>query len=269
MWICATCAVEHAAVDDDCAICADERQWVPAGGQRWTTLEELGATGRTVAVEQLEADLHGVTVSPRVGIGQRAHLVTTPQGSLLWDPTGYLDDAAVDRVRSLGPVVAVAASHPHMFGVQVEWARRLGDVPVLVAEPDVRWVARPDPLVRTWTGTLELLPGLTLHQLGGHFPGSAVAHWRAGADGRGVLLSGDTLHTNPDRATVTFLRSYPNRIPLSAAVVRRIAAAVDGLAFDRLHDNLAGTIDQDAHGSVQRSAERYAAWVSGEYDHLT
>jgi len=39
-WICATCAVEHAERVEVCAICADERQWVPAEGQRWTTLEE-------------------------------------------------------------------------------------------------------------------------------------------------------------------------------------------------------------------------------------
>ena len=36
-WICATCAVEHAERMDVCAICADERQWVPADGQHWTT----------------------------------------------------------------------------------------------------------------------------------------------------------------------------------------------------------------------------------------
>lgn len=45
-----------------------------------------------------------------------------------------------------------------MFGVQVEWSRELGGVPVLVTEPNLEWVARPDPAIRTWAGTIEILP---------------------------------------------------------------------------------------------------------------
>jgi hypothetical protein len=130
-------------------------------------------------------------------------------------------------------------------------------------------VARPDPATRAWRGSHELAPGLTLHQLGGHFEGSCVMHWAAGAGGRGVLLASDTIQTNPDRATVTFMRSFPNRIPLSPAVVRRLAGAVDGLAFDRLYDNFGGAIDSDAAGAVRRSTDRYAAWAAGEHDELT
>jgi glyoxylase-like metal-dependent hydrolase (beta-lactamase superfamily II) len=268
-WICATCGVEHAEAAGVCAICADDRQWVPADGQRWTTLEELAAAGREVQVRELEPDLFGITVEPKVGIGQQAHLVRTPAGTVLWDPNGYLDDGAVQRLAGLGKLLAVTSSHPHMFGVQVEWSRRMGDAPILVSEPDMAWVARPDPAIRAWRGRHELAPGLTLLQLGGHFPGSAVLHWAAGTGGRGVLLASDTIQANPDRATVTFMRSYPNRIPLSAAVVRRMTDALDGVAFDRLYDNFGSTIDSDAAGAVRRSAERYADWVRGDLDELT
>jgi hypothetical protein len=268
-WICATCGVEHADAVGVCAICADDRQWVPADGQRWTTLDELAAAGREVHVRELEPDLFGITVEPKVGIGQHAHLVRTPAGTVLWDPNGYLDDGAVQRLAGLGEPIAITSSHPHMFGVQVEWSRRLGDAPVLVTAADMAWVARPDPVIRTWQGRHELAPGLTLLQLGGHFEGSAVIHWAAGAGGRGVLLASDTIQANPDRATVTFMRSYPNRIPLSAAVVRRMTGALDGVAFDRLYDNFGATIDSDAAGAVRRSAERYAGWVRGDFDELT
>lgn len=138
MWICRTCAVEHPDIAAACAICADERQWVPADGQQWVTLEEL-AGGHSAQLTQLEPGLHGITVRPAVGIGQQAHLVQTSDGNLLWDPPGYVDDDIVEQVRALGAVAGIAASHPHMFGVQVEWARRLGDVPVFVCEPDLRW----------------------------------------------------------------------------------------------------------------------------------
>ncbi|WP_175010141.1 MBL fold metallo-hydrolase [Cellulosimicrobium sp. TH-20] len=268
-WICRTCAVEHAERPAVCAICADERQWVPATGQAWTTLAELAAAGERLVLEELEPDLFGLTSSPSVGIGQQAKVVRTPAGTLLWDPPGYVDDAAVEQVRALGPVVVIAASHPHMFGVQVEWSRALGDVPVLVAEADAHWVARPDRVIETWTGEREVLPGVVLSQPGGHFPGSAVVHWAAGADGRGVLLSGDTIFANPDRTSVSFMRSYPNRIPLSAAVVLRIAERVARRPFERLYNNFEGVIPADARAVVLRSAQRHAAWVRGDFDHLT
>jgi hypothetical protein len=233
------------------------------------TLEELGRSGRRAVINELEADLFGITADPRVGIGQQSHLVCTPGGNLLWDPIGYIDDAAVERVRELGGVTAIAASHPHMYGVQTEWSQALGDVPVLVSEADAEWVTRPGPAITPWSGQYEVAPGLVLHQLGGHFPGSSIVHWSAGAGGKGVMLISDTIHANPDRATVTFLRSYPNRIPHSPAVVERITQAVNELAFDRLYDNFGKTIDVDAAGAVRRSADRYIAWVRGDYDDLT
>jgi glyoxylase-like metal-dependent hydrolase (beta-lactamase superfamily II) len=269
MFICATCGVEHAEAESVCAICSDERQWVPADGQHWTTLEELAASGREVRVTELEPRLFGIRADPGVGIGQQTHLVTTPQGSLLWDPIGFIDDNAVNRVREHGEVLAITASHPHMFGVQVEWSRALGDVPVLVAERQLEWVQRLDPAIKPWRGQLELAPGLTLHEIGGHFPGSSVVHWSGGADGNGVLLCSDTIHSNPDRKTVTFMRSYPNRIPMSPAVVERIVSAVEGLGFDRLYDNFGNTIDSDATAAVRRSADRYIGWVRGDFDELT
>ena len=267
-WICATCAVEHAERVEVCAICADERQWVPADGQHWTTLEELAADGRRVEVTELEPDLFGITTTGKVGIGQTAKLVRTPSGNLLWDPIGYLDADGVARVRELGEVVAVVASHPHMYGVQVEWSRRLGGVPVLVAEADRHWVARPDPVIRTWSGRLEILPGVVLTQPGGHFPGSAVVHW-SGSDGKGVLLSGDTVFANPDRRSVAFMRSYPNHLPLSAAVTERVAQALEEFEFDRLYGNFAIRVDADARVVVRRSADRHIGWVRGDFDHLT
>jgi glyoxylase-like metal-dependent hydrolase (beta-lactamase superfamily II) len=268
-WICRTCAVEHSEKVDVCAICADERQWVPADGQQWTTLEELAAGGAHAEIAEVEPDLYGITSKPGVGIGQQAMLIRTPRGNLLWDPIGYLDDGVVRQVRELGEVAAIVASHPHMFGVQVEWSHALGRVPVLVAEPDLEWVARQDPVIQAWKSPLEVVPGITLSQPGGHFPGSAIAYWAAGAEGRGVVLAGDTFFPNPDRKSISFMRSYPNRIPLSAAVVDRVTTAVLEYDFDRVYGNFGNAIDSDARNILRWSADRHLAWVRGDFDHLT
>jgi len=269
MWICATCAVEYdEPLPETCPICADERQWVPEAGQSWLSPAELGAHGQRLEVREVEPGRRTVTAEPRVGIGQVAQVVTTPTGSLLWDPPGYADEATAERIREHGPVLAVAASHPHMFGVQLEWGRML-DAPVLVAEADREWLGRTGPRIRTWSGDLTLADGLELHQVGGHFAGSAVALWAAGAAGRGVLLTGDTVFPNPDRQSLGFLRSYPNKIPLSAAVVERIAARLGGLRFDRIVGNFGNEIATGGADALRASAARHVAWVRGDFDHLT
>jgi hypothetical protein len=269
MRICATCAVEYdEPLPDVCPICADERQWVPADGQHWTSLDELRAAGQHLTWTEREPGLISIATDPKVGIGQTAQLVVTPSGSLLWDPTGYLDDETVTRILGLGPVLGIAASHPHMFGVQVEWARAL-DAPVLVCEPDREWLGRFDDRVEFWSPDRQVADGLTLHRVGGHFVGSAVALWSAGAEGRGVLLAGDTVFPNPDRTSVGFLRSYPNKIPLSAAVVDRIATTLCALEFDRIIGNFGNTIAREGRGVLRRSADRHMAWVRGDFDHLT
>ena len=84
-----------------------------------------------------------------------------------------------------------------------------------------------------------------------------------------MLLSADTIQANPDRETVAFMRSYPNRIPLSGAVVERIARAVEPLAFDRLYDNFGNAIDSGAGAAIRTTADRHAAWVRGDFDDKT
>jgi glyoxylase-like metal-dependent hydrolase (beta-lactamase superfamily II) len=272
VWICRACAVEHpdtAHPPAVCRICSEERQYVPVSGQAWTTLDDLAAAGTTLEIVDVEPDLFGISAHPQVGIGQRALLLRTDAGNLLWDPTGFVDAAGADRVRRLGPVAAIVASHPHMYGVQVEWSRALGGVPVLVAAADRDWVQRPDNAIEYIDGEREVIPGVILRTVGGHFPGSLLTYWPAGAEGRGVVLAGDTIFPSPDGRWASFMRSYPNNIPLSAAVVDRVAIATIAHPFDRLYGNFGGVIPRDARAVVRRSADRHVAWVRGDFDHLT
>ena len=266
-FICRTCGVQHAAGErppDRCTVCADERQYVGWGGQVWTTLAELREEGTRCELRDLEPGLVGIGTTPPLGIGQRALLVRGPAGNLLWDCVGYLDDDAVERVGALGGIAAIAASHPHFYGAMVEWSHAFGGAPVHVPSADAAWVMRPDPVVRLWEGRLEPLPGVTLVQCGGHFEGSSVLHWPGGAGGRGVLLVGDTITVVADRRYVSFMRSYPNLVPLPAAEVRRVDGAVDELAFDRIYGGWWDRdVREDARAAVARSAARYIAHLQG------
>ncbi|GLY32272.1 hypothetical protein [Kineosporia sp. NBRC 101731] len=267
-WICSTCGLEHPDTEhppETCAICEDERQYVPDSGQSWTTHRALAEAGHRVSVQELEPDLYAVRCSPRFAIGQRGLLLRTPQGNLLWEPPGVFDAAAVAAIQDLGGAAVITASHPHLVGASVSYSHALGDVPVLVAEADRAWVRRPDPVVQFWGGTREVLPGVKLLECGGHFAGSAVAHWAAGAQGRGVLLTGDTIFVGGDRASVSAMRSYVNLIPLPAPAIRRIRETVAPYAFDRLYGGFDhAVIDTGAHRVVVDSLTRYLGWIGGE-----
>jgi hypothetical protein len=118
---------------------------------------------------------------------------------------------------------------------------------------------RPDPAVHVWEGeSLVLADGVTLVRLGGHYPGGAVLHWATGADGQGALLTGDILQVAMDTRRVSFMWSYPNMMPLSATVVRRIADTAAAWRFERIYGAFPGrNVMTDGNAAVERSAERY------------
>lgn len=267
LTMCATCGVEHAEpLPDVCAICDDDRQYLPPDGvQKWTTLDTLAAD-RAFEIWEIEPRLYGMLVSPHVGIGHRPLLLQTDHGNLLWDPPAFIDDASIARVRELGGVAWIAPSHPHMFGVQLEWSAAFDDAPVLINERDKQWLARTGLAIQFWDDEVELAPNLQLIRVGGHFPGSAIALWN-GADDAGVMLSADAIVPVPDHGWATFLRSYPNQVPLSPLGVQRIADRVKDLKFDRLYGNfLERVCPSGASEMVERSAARHIAWMTGEHD---
>lgn len=270
---CATCGVERARpLPEVCPICADERQFVPRSGQRWTSPEESRAAGARLELTELEPRVVGITQHDCPGIRQKPALVRTEDGNVLVEVPNFIDDDIVAQVRDLGGIAAILASHPHMYGVQSLWSAAFDHAPVYVSAVDEHWLGlRPENTV-VWGADrddeVEIVPGMRASQPGGHFPGSVVAHWRA-PDGAGVLFCGDTIGTVADPGWVTFMRSFPNWMPLSGPVVRRIARHVERYDFDRLYSNFGGSVPSGAQAAVRRSAERYAAWVDGEYDHLT
>lgn len=256
--ICVTCGTQYPdGPRGACPICEDERQYVPADGQAWTSMEALGRDHRN-RMEVVEENLWGIGTEPAFSIAQRALLVRTPEGNVLWDCISLLDDETVERVRDLGGIDAIAISHPHYYSSMVEWAHAFG-CPIHIHEAERRWVMRPDPAVRFWAGEEQSLPGgLMLHRLGGHFEGGQVLHWPAGAEGRGALLTGDIIQVVPDQGWVSFMYSYPNLIPLPAREVERIAAAVELLPFQRIYGAWwEKVIREGAKEAVRRSARRY------------
>jgi hypothetical protein len=264
--ICRTCGTSYPDAPEPperCAICEEERQYVPKSGQAWTTPDALAAAHAN-AWRQREPGLFEIRTWPSFGIGQRAFLLCTPDGNILWDCIALIDDATEAIVRAMGGLRAIAISHPHYYTRMQDWAQAF-DVPVYLHARDRAWVMRDDPRLVFWEAEQrEIAPGATLLRLGGHFAGGTVLHWAGGAEGRGVLLAGDIVQVSPRAGHVSFLWSYPNRMPLSGRTVQRIAAALEGLRFDRIYGAFGLHVLKDGNDVVRRSAERYVELLEGE-----
>jgi hypothetical protein len=263
-FICVTCGTQSADSDQpppSCLICEDERQFVGWGGQQWTTLDDLRQSHRSV-VRLEELGLYGIGMEPSFAIGQRALLITSPSGNVLWDCIPLVDQALVEMIRGIGGLRAIAISHPHYYTSMVEWGRAFG-CPIYLHAADRRWVMRHDASIAFWDGeTKEIGPELTLIRGGGHFDGGTVLHWPQGSDGKGAILSGDILQVVQDRRWVSFMYSYPNLIPLPATAIRRIVNAIDPFSFDRVYGAWWGkVVFKDAKAAVRRSADRYVAAI--------
>ena len=177
---------------------------------------------------------------------------------LLWDCIPLVDDAIDAAIEAAGGIGTIAISHPHYYTGMVEWAARF-EARVLLHERDREWITRSSARIELWSGDrCRISENLELVRLGGHFPGGTVCLWRAGAAGRGALLSGDIVQVVSDRDWVSFMWSYPNLVPLPGAEVERIAAVVATLEFDRIYgawwDRV---VAADAKVKVARSAARY------------
>lgn len=255
MKICATCGTAYAEPSlQHCKICEDERQWVPASGQQWTDLASLTRSHQN-KWQRLEDRLLSLKTVPNFAIGQRALLLRSGGGNILWDCIANLDPATVELIHALGGLSAIAISHPHYYTTMQAWAAEF-NAPVYLHADDREWVMHDSPALRFWQGDLfSLNSEVDIVRLGGHFAGGCVLHWKANG---GVLLAGDIIQVTPGKNAVSFMWSYPNMLPLSAATVGELVRRCDALDFSRLYGAFEGQdVTQEAKAVVMRSGASY------------
>src|SRR5438034_3972081 len=254
---CGTQFAESAQPPPSCPICEDERQFVRHAGQKWTTLKWL-STDHHNRLEEEAPRLLGIDTKPEFAIGQRALLLQSPGGNLLWDCISLLDDETIAEVNARGGIRVIAISHPHFYSSMIEWAECF-DAQIFLHSADSEWVMRKSLRIQFWEGsTLSLWDGLTLINGGGHFEGGTVLHWPEASRGRGALLTSDIITVVQDRRYVSFLRSYPNLIPLGASSIRRIVERIEPFPFEQTCGGWwQANVLADAKAAVVRSAGRY------------
>ncbi|KAK9900243.1 hypothetical protein P389DRAFT_9896 [Cystobasidium minutum MCA 4210] len=259
--------------DYKCPICADPRQYIGISGQKWTSLAKLHTDEKNYHNEFKEVipgKLWSFRTVPSIGIGQRAFLMKDPsmERLVMWDCVAYIDDATLEKIDELSGGKGIAhmvVSHPHYYSTTATWTAAFPEMKLWLAEVDFYdWHQRRD-LVQakkaeaSSTGSasfatsvvsrLQLvkakqtaLPGSSSTKillLGGHFPGSLVLLWEDClfiADTVQVVPSGLYKSGEPQRpgmTTFSFMWSYPNQIPLSAAEVERVCKPLETVHFER------------------------------------
>lgn len=264
-YICKTCGVQYSASDkapEHCYICEDERQYINWEGQQWTHLDELNLEHNNIFKEE-EEKVTSIVTKPKFAIGQRAFLIQTEQGNVLWDCISNIDDSTIEKIKKRGGLSAIAISHPHFYSSMVEWSLAFGNVPIYLHADDSEWIQRSHPNITLWEGdNFKINEKTTIVRCGGHFNGSSVLHW-TNNNSEGVLFTADTINVVSDRNFVTFMYSYPNLIPLSVKRVNNILKAVEPFEFDKIYGGWTGSkVVGNAKEKVKISAERYVNSIS-------
>ncbi|KAF2970430.1 hypothetical protein GQX73_g3108 [Xylaria multiplex] len=258
--VCKTCGTQFPTDDKHqvttCFICDDPRQYVPPSGQSFVSLDVLRSSGHRNIFTPIAADperLIAINTQPKVAIGQRAILVRTPQGNVLWDCITLLDDETIVKIKELGGLKAIVISHPHYYSTHLEWARAF-DCPVYLSKEDRVWLAQQDASrQKLITENETQLLGTTILKLGGHFPGSLVMLFE------GRLLIADTFFATPSGlgnydadavgaprkkppgiSSFAFMWSYPNMIPLAPHALMHMWDILKKYEFSSTHGAFPG-----------------------------
>jgi len=123
LLICNTCGTQYCTSSraelKTCRTCDDPRQYVPRTGQSFTTIGELKASNKYknefTKVDDTDDKFWSIKTEPQFAIGQRAILVKSDQGNVLWDCITYLDEDTITWVKKQGGLSAIVISHPHYY----------------------------------------------------------------------------------------------------------------------------------------------------------
>lgn len=239
-----------------CKICDDERQYVPEAGQLWTMPEVL-IKKHSVKLNIIKSGLYEFEINPVFAIGQRALMVQSSRGNILWDCIPLLDEMTIEFIKAKGGLKAIAFSHPHFYSNMNDWAR-IFDCPIYIHENDSAHIAVKGPNIQLWNGDeLELWDGMKLLLIGGHFAGSSILHVPFLSE-QGTIICGDTLFLSPSKQHFSMHWSSPNRIPLPVSEMKRLRARFDEISFDSFYGYIkTQNLEVDVKKIFEASMKRY------------
>jgi hypothetical protein len=160
-------------------------------------------------------------------------------------------------IATKGGLKAIAFSHPHFYSNMNKWAEKF-DCPIYIHESDERWIVDRGKNIELWSGTnKKLWDGIELINIGGHFAGSSILNVPFVSQ-KGAILCGDTFVISPGKTHIAVMHSYPNKIPLPLAEIRRIQRIMETVEFDSIYAwEASQTMVGNAKEVMEMSLSRY------------
>ncbi|MBB4658403.1 hypothetical protein [Parvularcula dongshanensis] len=230
-YACTNCGFWQAyfAPPPDCPVCTDVRNDLPEDG--WDFLPAREAEARfTGEVRQISDGFWAARTSPPLGLNGQGWLMRKDGVNVAFEGAPYYTNAMLDEIETLGGVQILAASHAHGYGALWQLQARFDPEVVAIQKDDLR-MTKAFKVTLPYDDALELLPGLTLHHVGGHYEGQAVLH----DEGAGRLFCGDVFkidQTEDGRShAISSHKAFHKDIPLTHGELQRYRDVIAPLDF--------------------------------------
>lgn len=212
-----------------CPICADTRNALPPDG--WDFRNEVDAQGMfTNHWAEVEPGLWGFWATPKFGLGATGWLLQRDDGNVAFEGCPYYQPDALAKIRELGGIRVLAASHPHGYGALWQLQREFDPV-LTIHRGDIPY-SKAFHVNCPADDLHEIAPGLTLHHVGGHYEGHAVMYDAT----RRVLFCGDSLKIEFDTdghtpIAISSHKAFHYKIPLTRDELAKYARVFAALPF--------------------------------------
>ncbi len=231
-YACANCGhwQRYFAPPPDCPVCTDTRNDLPEDGWRFLAVEDVGAMlcGHW---RRLREDMVAFSTTPPLGLNGTGWLLLHPEDNLAFEAAPFYTDDMLAEIKRLGGIRFLAASHVHGYGALWQLQDAFQPEVVAIQKDDLR-LTKAFRVIWPYDEALELLPGMVLYHVGGHYEGQAVLHDAR----RHILFCGDAFKVDQDAAgknlAVSTHKAFHKAIPLTPAEIRRYRETIAPLAFD-------------------------------------
>ena len=212
-----------------CPICTDTRNALPEDG--WDFRTEADAQAMfTNHWKEVEPGLWGFWADPKFGLGATGWLLQREDGNVAFEGCPYYQPDAIEKIRELGGIRVLAASHPHGYGALWQLQREFDPV-LTIHKGDIPY-SKAFRVNCPADDVHEIAPGLTLRHVGGHYEGHSVLydeHHRA-------LFCGDSLkiELDADGATpvaISCHKAFHYEIPLTRDELAKYVEVFSALPF--------------------------------------
>lgn len=231
-YACENCGFwqRYFAEPPSCPVCTDVRNDLPEDGWSWLAAAEA-AGGYGGEVRQLSDGFYEAVTTPGLGLAGRGWLTIRDGVNVAFEAAPYYAASMLDAIEALGGIQRLAASHVHGYGALWQLQDRFAPEVLAIHKDDLQ-LTKAFRVTAPYDDTYALGPGITLHHVGGHYEGQAVAYDEH--DRR--LFSGDVFKVDQDEdgraVAISTHKAFHKNIPLTHAELRRYREVIARLDFD-------------------------------------